>query len=42
MPNNNEMKNNRTDIDHLFEKGMSDVALEPRETLSDEDIAAAL
>ncbi len=35
------MNKSRTDLDHLFEKGISDVALEPRETLSDEDIAAA-
>lgn len=41
MPNNNEMKNNRTDIDRLFEKGISDVAHEPRKSLSEEDLAAA-
>ena len=41
MPNNNKMKNSRTDIDRLFEKGISDVSREPRKSLSEEEIAAA-
>lgn len=35
------MKNNRTDIDRLFEKGVSEVSRAPRKTLSDEQIKAA-
>lgn len=41
MPNNNEMKNNRADIDRLFEKGVSEVSRAPRKTLSDEQIKTA-
>jgi hypothetical protein len=41
MPNNNKMKNSRTDIDNLFEQGLSDVSRAPRKTLSDEQIKAA-
>lgn len=35
------MKNSRTDIDNLFERGVSDVSHAPRKTLSDEQIKAA-
>jgi hypothetical protein len=35
------MNKSRTDLDRLFEKGISDVAREPRKSLSEEDIAAA-
>ena len=35
------MKNSRTDIDNLFERGVSDVSRAPRKTLSDEQIKAA-
>ena len=41
MPNNDERKNSRTDIDRLFEKGVSEVSRAPRKTLSDEQIKAA-
>lgn len=35
------MKNSRTDIDNLFEQGVSNVSRAPRKTLSDEQIKAA-
>ena len=35
------MKNNRADIDRLFEKGVSEVSRAPRKTLSEAEIAAA-
>ena len=35
------MKNSRTDIDHLFEQGVSEVSRAPRKTLSDEQIKTA-
>lgn len=35
------MNKSRTDLDRLFEKGISDVAHEPRKSLSEEDLAAA-
>ena len=35
------MKNSRTDIDRLFEKGLSDVTRAPRKTFSEEQIKAA-
>ena len=41
MPNNDEMKNNRPDIDNLFEQGVSDVSRAPRKTLSEEQIKTA-
>ena len=41
MPNIHNMKNSRTDIDRLFEQGVSDVERQPRKTLSEAEIAAA-
>jgi hypothetical protein len=41
MPNNNKMSKSRPEIDRLFEKGISDVAHEPRKSLSEAEIAAA-
>ena len=35
------MKNNRADIDRLFEQGVSEVSRAPRKTLSEAEIAAA-
>ena len=35
------MNKSRTDLDRLFEKGISDVAREPRKSLSEEEIVAA-
>ena len=35
------MKNSRTDIDNLFEQGVSEVSRAPRKTLSDEQIKVA-
>ena len=35
------MKNSRTDIDNLFERGVSDISRAPRKTLSEEQIKAA-
>ena len=35
------MKNSRTDIDNLFEQGLSEVSRAPRKTLSEEQIKAA-
>lgn len=35
------MSKSRSEIDRLFEKGISDVAREPRKSLSEEEIAAA-
>lgn len=35
------MKNSRTDIDNLFEQGVSDVERQPKKSLSDEQIKAA-
>ena len=35
------MKNSRTDIDNLFERGVSDVSRAPRKTLTEEQIKAA-
>ena len=35
------MKNSRTDIDNLFEQGVSDVSRAPRKTLTEEQIKAA-
>lgn len=35
------MKNNRADIDRLFEKGVSEVSRAPRKTLSEEQIKTA-
>lgn len=41
MPNNQNMKDSRTDIDRLFEQGVSDVSHTPRKTMSVEKIAAS-
>ena len=35
------MKNSRTDIDNLFERGVSDISCAPRKTLTEEQIKAA-
>lgn len=41
MPNSDNMKDSRTDIDRLFEQGVSDVSHTPRKTMSVEKIAAS-